>query len=253
MLEFIKHKKDHDAPALIIMALLSLLTFLLFGYIFFKMSTAPEQSARDNASVAKEIKPNAPLDASKINIESDGQARDFVVWNGQTRVGEIMEATTSAVKFFRRQGDDVILGVEKGSVVEDDVFSGPQELYKLNLRDNRFNKLFDGDAFVTDISADGSRLASSERFFLDGVFHNYINVIYIASMKTQSFEASSDCQRAGNAYFSKSGQKLAYETVSGEGTDVKYRMYVVDLETGAQEQLGGDDALGKAKQWAESN
>jgi hypothetical protein len=248
-----KLKKSHDGPAILVMALITLMTFSLFGYLFLKMDTAPQPAKNVEKTQTSRVQSTKTLlDGSKVKIESDGSSKNFVIWNDLVRAGEIKEEVVSSVRLFRQINDSMYLGVEKEGV-QDSVFGGPQEVYKLDLGDNSLGKVFDRDAFSTDISADESKLVSIERFYRDDIFYNYLNVYDLATMQSQSFEVSKECSSAGNAYFSADGKKVAYEVAIGEGKKVTYRLYVVDLESGKQEKLGGVIQLGQAKAWAESN
>lgn len=269
-----KLKDFHDAPALVIMASISLMTFSLFGYIFFKMNSArlfPESGTNMNRNIDKNIKAktakdntNASLsddssglsvwiDDSKIRTISDKSGRDIEIWNDNYRVGEIKEEVASDVRIFKRINNNIYFGVIKDGNAKYVSFGGPQEIYKLNLVDGNFSKTFDRDTFVSDISRDESQLASIERFYIGDEIFNYLNIYDISTYKAKSYQVSRACKAAGNAYFSKDGKKVAFEVATGDEDKEKFLMFVIDLETGEQTQIGGDDSLGKAKVWAESN
>ena len=259
-----KEKDSIDAQAFVIMLLLTLITFSLFGYIFYKMGTtgfAPvsvkEDAGTEERGAMSEdgdaARSEARLDDSGVRIMSDTGARNFEIWNNTMKVGEIKEAAVSEVKVWRRIGNDLYFGVTEESRTRDEFFDGPQEVYKLELESGAFSKIFDRDAFASDISGDKSRLVAIERFYVGDKMYNYVNVYDLATYKAQTFEVLAACKTAGNAYFTGDGRKVAYEAAIDTGGKETFRMFVIDLETGKQEQVGGNDSYGKAKAWAEDN
>lgn len=257
-----KEKDSIDVPAFIIMILLTLITFSLFGYIFYKMGTTGfvPDAEKTGAEVRTQVsetdgaaEQEGRLDDSMVRIMSDPGAKNFEIWNNTVKVGEIKEAVDSEVKVWRRIGNDIYFGVAEESRTKDESFDGPQEVYKLELGSGSFSKVFDRDAFASDISSDGKRLVAIERFYVGDKIYNYVNVYDLDTYKAQTFEVLAACKTAGNAFFTGDGERVAYEAAIDTGGEESFRMFVIDLATGKQEQVGGNDSYGKAKAWAENN
>jgi hypothetical protein len=257
----------HDFPALIVSVLLAVAIFAFFGYIFYLMDDVqPKPENAVKSEINKSENENIPekkeemsevqtmLDDSKIKIVANKKSMSFGVFNGEKKIGEVMEEVPSQVNIFKRINNDVYLGITKNGSDKDSLFFGPQEVYKMDLDDDSsFSKVFDKDTFVSDISRDGTKLVSIERFYVGDEIYNYLNIYDLATFKSSSYQASKECRAAGNAYFSKDGKKIAYEVAMSDLDKTQVAMFVVDLETGEQTEIVGNHAFGKAKEWAENN
>lgn len=195
--------------------------------------------------------------AGQVKISSSEDLQTFEVWNGTKKAGDIKTDGPSSVKVVKTIGSSAYLGVDFDGVGGYILFGGPYALYRLDTGTNVLEKLYDGrenDGFFSDISADGNRLLAASRSYKGDVVTPYIEVWDIASRtKTASYQVSAKYHTAGDAYFAKSGGRIAYEAAIGDPEAEEFAMFTVDLASGKQSQIGGNDSYGKAEEWAKKN
>lgn len=207
----------------------------------------------ENEDRAKNTAPKELLDDSGITIAANESFDNFEIWNGSVKIGDIKTDILSQVEIFKRIKNNIYFGVDNRGMGGYSLFGGPREIYRLNLENNLLNKIFSWDCFVSDISPDEGRLISFEKFYIGDGMHIYLNIYDIKSGKSDSYEISQEYGAAGNAYFSKDGKKIVYETALNNPDQEEFAMFVIDLETREQKKIGGKDSYGKAFEWAKNN
>lgn len=271
-----------DFPALIVSVVLVLAMIAFFGYIFSLKNTEqlanensidannkvqnksnsalinePDQTEKNSETSKEETgesEGKAVLSDGSLKVLADAGLTDFEVFSGNIMVGEIKRVAPSQVSVFKKINDDTYLGVDNYGLGGYILFGGPKAIYKLDTKDNSFVKVFDKeDMFVSDISNDEKKLVYVETFYVGDELHNYINLYDLDDYQSKSYEVPVQYKQAGNVFFSKDGTKLAYEAALGNPDDEKFAMFVIDLATGQQTQIGGSDSYNKAKFWAEGN
>lgn len=269
----------HDLPALIVVIILAVAMMAFFGYVFFLMDSArPEErnSSIDNPNIAKKTEAVEQDEAEKngdvpeegaeepenkkvikdggLEVAANAGLTDFEVWNNGVRAGEIKRKEASQVSVFKKAGGDVYLGATNNDGLGGYVlFGGPQAVYKLNAEENSLTKIFDKEAFVSDISSDGKKLVAVERFYVGDNIRNYLDIYDLDTYQSQSYQVPDAYSTAGNAFFSKDGMKLAYEAAFGDPYKETFALFVINLETGEQAQISDKNSHNKAKAWTENN
>lgn len=273
------YRDFRDFPALIVSVVLAMAILVFFGYIFYVMDATGPKTENETGTASLEKKAEGALaqrdkteedknipdqEAEELKFEivfDDGNAKilanedltDFEVWNGEMKAGEIKTERRSQVKIFRKMEDATYLGVEDSGIGDYIPFGGPREIYKLDLKEKSLDKIFDKDNFVSDISQDGKKLVSVESFYVKDDMHTYLNVYNLDTYESDSYQISGEYGAAGNAFFSRDGEKLVYEAAMNDSDNEAFAMFVIDLATGEQTQIGGNDSYNKAKEWAQDN
>lgn len=261
-------KDFHEAPALVIMTALTVMVTVILGYMLSvqcgrflfsekgQRASEGEVSVPDDKGTVREAsepwgKASAPtLDGSRIRIESSGDSKAFDIYDGEVRIGRIEQATPSAVKYFRRIGDDLYIGVEELEVPAGSLFGGPRELWKLSLEDDVFEQVYDAGPHVSDLSPDARRLVAFESFYVGDDIKNYITLYEFSSGRETPFEVDGKYASIGNAYFTNTG-KVVYEAAEKMEDGQSVHMFILDPNSGqSMEILGG--AYGQAKEWVAS-
>ncbi|MFA7171014.1 MAG: hypothetical protein WC180_03405 [Candidatus Paceibacterota bacterium] len=267
-------------PSLIVKVILGVLLLVLLGYIFLTGDISQDRNdgaesenieVEDDTMVSEDENGAPQLPASSeeliesetniisgdIKISSNKDLTIFEIWNGETKAGEIEREGPSQVAVWKEIGGSVYLGVNNDGLGGYILFGGPDEVYKLDTKKGSLTraltKIFDRDMFASDISADEKHLASVETFFMGEEIHNYINVYNLADYKSESYQVPVKYRVAGNAFFSRDGKKVVYEAAVSDPENEEFAMFVIDLTTGKQTQIGGTDVYGKAEEWAKDN
>jgi len=278
-------KDIRSFPRLVALIVLLTLAAALLGYVIFlkgdgRFDTSkkpemqqsvqqPEEEKSDTAIVGEDIgnvgtayKDDridrvAEANAGQIKISSSEDLQSFEIWNATKKVGEIKTESPSSVKVVKTIGSSAYLSADFEGVGGYILFGGPYALYRLDMGTNLLEKLYDGresSGFFSDISADGKRLLAVSHSYKGDVVTPYIEVWDVASRsKAASYQVAAKYHTAGEAYFAKSGGRIVYEAALNDPSAEEFAMFTVDLATGKQSQIGGDDSYGKAGEWAKNN
>lgn len=274
-IEFEKFKdlnKDVRSFPLVVLGIsLVLMVAAFFGYLMFIQGDMGQPSVQNNVSEmsgnqAKEsdvavkeetgTADTASLDGAiqevqaasgEVKIVANKDKTVFEVWNLGVKAGEIKQDYPAQVSIWREVNGNIYLGVSytgRGGYI---LFSGPDEVYKLETIENSLNKIYgrgEKNGYASDISLDEKRLITVE----SPVSGNLSIVVYdIATQSAQSYPVSAKYGTAGAAHFSQVGGKIVYEAAIGisnneKYTEEEYAMFMIDLATGKQTQIGGAEA-----------
>jgi len=258
-------KKFHEWRELIIWIILVLMILLFFNYIFYIIEKAQSDYIGDDSNITinsaieedsadVDLEPRELLDDSEIKIVSDESSKNFEVWNSDVKIGDIKRRFPSQIEIFKRIKNNLYIGAvykERGDYV---LFEGPNEIYRLNLEDNSLADVLSGDCLVSDISPNERYIASLESFYVGEEKKIYLNIRSIGGVfADRTFQIAEEYGAAGNAYFSEDGNRIFYEAAFNNPDREEFAMFMVDLETGEQGQVGGNDSYNKAKEWAENS
>lgn len=218
------------------------------------------QSTQENAgdseqkSNIEDEKNPASFEQGTMKVISNKEQTSFEVWNFGNKIGEIKSEGPITVSIWREFGGEIYLGVNPDGIGGYIVFSGPQEVYKAD--DTSLTKIYSGKGkygFASDIILPGgnftsdinlpSKLIAVEDTSTDEQKHPSIVVYDIGSQKSQSYPVSAPYGVAGAAHFSQTGDRIIYEAAKGIPEDEQYAMYMIDLATGKQTQIGGIETL----------
>lgn len=239
--------------------LLVAIAIVSLGYAIFTKGEADKlrtQISEQNKSAGSiKTAPVAPenqdvyLREGDVKILANKANNVFEVWNADVKVGDIKESNDSQVYIWKEAEGNFYLGVDPLGLGGNILFSGPHEVYQLDPIENKLSKVY-GDikniGFASDLSVNGERLVAVEYPGMGGEMA--ISVYDIASQNVKSYPVSAGYDQAG-AKFSQAGGKIIYEAVisessSGEeGFVPQYAMYMIDLATGKQQQIGGIEKM----------
>lgn len=201
-------------------------------------SATEDASQTDSSSDATEGEAVLIDEDLKVVLKEDGHT--FEVWNFGNKIGEI-EKEHSAVSLFKRDNGYAYLGVEPVGLGGYILFGGPSEVYRAD--ESSLTKVYDGsgkNGFASDVSQD--KLVAIEDSSMEGGRPSVV-VYDLATQKSQSYPVSSRYGVAGEAYFTQSDDKVTYEAAIGNPDSEEYALYMIDLATGKQTQVGDAKSL----------
>jgi len=269
-------KDIRSFPSLVFRVVFVVVIAVLAGYIFFVANKPDDKSseviapgAGDKIVVGDEGdgvvqtqiqtqeqlsgETKTALDSGDVKVLGRSDLKTFEVWNGSVKAGEIKREAPSQVGIFRTINDNMYLGVSKDGLGGYILFGGPDEIYQLDRKKNSLVKIFDRDMFVSDISSDGKKLISLESYYVKYDLFTFVNVYDLDTYESESFQIPVKYKTAGNAFFSKDGKKVVYEAAVSNPENEEFAMFVIDLATGEQKQVGGSESYEKAQEWAKNN
>jgi hypothetical protein len=197
------------------------------------VETVPDDKTTQEVVAANEV----------VKILANEDRTVFEIWNRGVKAGEIEQDYPAQVSLWREVNGNIYLGVSytgRGGYI---LFGGPDEVYKLETIKNSLSKVYgreDKNGYVSDISLDEERLITVKTP-VSGALS--IVVYDIASQSIQPYPVPARYSTAGEARFSHAGGKILYEAAVGDPSAEEYAMFMIDLSTGKQTQVGNPEII----------
>lgn len=195
----------------------------------FSSNTASDADADEGVSVTQELE-----------IIPNEDRTVFEVRNLGVRVGEIKREGPASVNIWRDL-ENIYLGVQNYGMGGYILFGGPDEVYEVD--ESSVTQVYDGsgkNGFASDMIS--GKLVAIEDPSTEG-WHPSVVVYDLTTQKSQSYEVSAPYSVAGKARFSQAGGKVVYEAALNNPDNEQYAMYMIDLATGKQTQVGNAENL----------
>lgn len=245
----------HNRKLLILKVLLVFILVVVVGYVAYlkgqqdgnsQSSVAMQKTQKNTDDYAQksddEDKQNpASFEMGDMKVIANDEQTFFEVWYFGKKLGEIKSEGPIAVDVWRESGPDIYLGVTPDGLGGYYLFGGPQEVYRVD--GTSLTKVYSGkgkdSAYASDMFLP-NKLFAVESTIVDGQFHTSVVVYDIDSQKSQSYPVPAPYKTAGG-HFSQGGSKIIYETAIGNPDAEESAIFVIDLTTGKQEQIGGSE------------
>ncbi len=196
------------------------------------IGNAEENAIDGSASIGAD----AVLVDEDLRVMANEERSVFEVWNFGNKIGEI-RAEHSAVSLFKRDSGRSYLGIRPDGLGGYILFGGPSEVYRVD--ESSLTKVYDGNGkngFASDVAND--KLVAIEDPSAEGK-HPSVAVYDLKTQKSQSYPVPARYGFAGEAYFfAESDKQLTYEAAIGDPDNEEYALYLIDLTTGKQTQVG---------------
>lgn len=166
----------------------------------------------------------------------------FEVWNDGIKAGEIRRDAPAQVDLWRESDGDYYLGASRDGLGGYILFGGPDEVYRLDTAANTLERIYSGaekNGFAADVLR--GKLAAVEFPFVADGQASVVAIYDFSGREIGSYPVPARYGQAGAARFSQVGGRIIYEAAVGNPDDEEYAMFMIDLATGKQEQVGGKE------------